>query len=61
MLFRSGVAGSVEVVQAQEAVALASEQYIGALYGYTLAKGMFAQSIGPGEDALANFLGGARP
>ena len=56
--FASGVAGSIEVVQAQEAVALASEQYIDALYGYTLAKGMFAQSVGPGEDALATFLAG---
>jgi outer membrane protein TolC len=59
--FAAGVASSVEVVQAQEAVALASEQYISALYGFTLAKGMFAQSIGPGEDALANFLGGVAP
>lgn len=58
--FAAGVAGSVEVIQAQEAVALAEEQYIGARYGYTLAKGMFAQSIGPGDDALANFLGGGK-
>ena len=37
--FAAGVASNIEVIQAQEAVALATEQFISARYGYTLAKG----------------------
>ena len=36
--FAAGVASNIEVVQAQEAVAESSEQYIAALYGYNVAK-----------------------
>jgi len=57
--FAAGVASNIEVVQAQEAVAAASEQYISALYGYNVAKAMLARSLGTAEDAVAKYLGGA--
>jgi outer membrane protein TolC len=58
--FAAGVATSIEVVQAQEAVALANEQYISAQYGYDLAKGGLLKGIGTGETMLRQLLGGAR-
>jgi hypothetical protein len=47
----------VEVIQAQEAVALASEQYIGSLYAFNVAKAVLAQSMGTAEQAVQQFLG----
>lgn len=56
--FAAGVASNIEVVQSQEAVALASEQYIAAMYGFNLAKAMLARSLGTAEEAVAKYLGG---
>ena len=42
--FAAGVAGNLEVTQAQEAVAIASESYISALYANDLAKATLAQA-----------------
>jgi outer membrane protein TolC len=56
--FAAGVANNLEVVQAQEAVALASEQYIGALYGFNVSKALLARSVGDAEDAVRRYLGG---
>jgi outer membrane protein TolC len=56
--FAAGVASNIEVVEAQEAVALASEQYIDALYGFNVAKAMLARSLGTAEDAVKKYLGG---
>ena len=58
--FTAGVTNNVEVVQAQEAVALASEQYIQALYGYNVAKALLARGLGIAEEATRQLLGGAR-
>lgn len=58
--FAAGVAGNIEVTQAQEAVAGASESYISALYGNNLAKAMLAQAIGTAEQSITAFLGGTR-
>jgi outer membrane protein TolC len=58
--FASGVASNVEVVQAQEAVAIAEEQYIAAQYGYNVAKALLARSLGSAEDALQKILGGSQ-
>jgi outer membrane protein TolC len=55
--FAAGVVSNIEVVQAQEAVALASEQYINAQYNSNLAKAMLAQSLGSPEEALKKYLG----
>ena len=56
--FAAGVVSNIEVVQAQEAVALASEQFINAQYGFNLAKAMLARSLGSAEDAVKALLGG---
>jgi outer membrane protein TolC len=56
--FAAGVVSNIEVVQSQEAVAQASEQYIAALYGFNVAKAMLARSLGTAEEAVAKYLGG---
>jgi outer membrane protein TolC len=58
--FTAGVTNNVEVVQAQEAVAESSEQYIGALYGYNVAKALLDRGLGVVEDAVRQLLGGGR-
>ena len=58
--FAAGVANNVEVVQAQDAVAAATEQFIDAKYGYDLAKGALVRGTGMSEDILRQLLGGAR-
>jgi outer membrane protein TolC len=55
--FAAGVVSNIEVVQAQEAVALASEQYINAQYNFNLAKAILARSLGSAEDAVKTLLG----
>jgi outer membrane protein TolC len=59
--FAAGVANNVEVVQAQEAVTLASEQYIAALYGFNVSKAVLARSLGDAEAAVKRYLGGPVP
>jgi outer membrane protein TolC len=59
--FAAGVANNIEVVQAQEAVALATDQYISAVYGFNIAKAMLAQAVGTAEDAVRRYLGGPTP
>jgi len=56
--FAAGVASNIEVVQAQEDVAVASEQYISALYTFNIAKALLARGIGVAEQAASQFLGG---
>jgi outer membrane protein TolC len=46
--FAAGVAGNIEVVQAQEAVATATENYISSLYAHNLAKASLAHAMGGG-------------
>jgi outer membrane protein TolC len=58
--FAAGVAGNIEVTQAQESVATASESYISALYANNLAKAMLAQAVGTAEQSVSAFLGGAK-
>ena len=58
--FAAGVANNVEVVQAQDAVAIAAEQFIAARYGYDLAKGALVRGTGMSEDLLRQILGGSR-
>jgi outer membrane protein TolC len=56
--FAAGVASNLEVTQAQEAVAAASETYIEALYSHNLAKASLARSLGIAESAVGAYLGG---
>jgi outer membrane protein TolC len=58
--FAAGVAGSVEVVQAQDALAAANESYIAALYAHNLAKATLARAIGVAEEATQTYLGGVQ-
>jgi outer membrane protein TolC len=56
--FAAGVAGNLELTQAQEAVATASEAYISALYTHNLAKASLARALGIAESAVTQYLGG---
>jgi outer membrane protein TolC len=58
--FAAGVAGNIEVTQAQEAVASASDNYISALYANNLAKATLAQAVGTAEQSISAFLGGSK-
>jgi outer membrane protein TolC len=58
--FAAGVAGNIEVVQAQEAVALASDQYIGAVFTSNLAAGNLIRALGMAEEIARQVLGGIR-
>ena len=58
--FAAGVAGNIEVVQAQEAVALASDQYIGAVFTSNLAAGNLIRALGMAEEIARQYLGGIR-
>ena len=58
--FAAGVTGNIEVVQAQEAVALANEEYISALYLYNVSKAVLARGLGVAEELVRQFLGGVR-
>lgn len=59
--FAAGVASNIEVVQAQETVAVATEQSISAQYGFSVAKALLAQSIGNAEEALLQAVKGSTP
>jgi outer membrane protein TolC len=54
--FAAGVADTVEVVQAQESVASAEQDYISSLYSHNLAKASLARAIGQAEQNLRQFL-----
>jgi outer membrane protein TolC len=57
--FAAGVTDSLEVVQAQEAVAAAEQDYIAALYSHNLAKASLARAMGQADANIKTFL--ARP
>ena len=56
--FRAGVTDSVEVVQSQEAVASAHEQYISSLYSYNFAKFSFIRSLGLAAAGVREYFRG---
>jgi outer membrane protein TolC len=58
--FAAGVTGNIEVTQAQESVAGASESYIAALYSHNLAKASLARAAGVAETAIMGYLGGVQ-
>ncbi len=58
--FAAGVANNIEVSQAQDAVASASENYIAALYAHNLAKALLARAVGTAEESVMTFLGGSK-
>ena len=56
--FRAGVTDTVEVVQAQEAVASAHESYISSLYQDNYAKISLARALGVAEEGVKDYLKG---
>jgi outer membrane protein TolC len=56
--FTSGVTNSVEVVQAEQALATANDQYITSLYNHNLAKLSLARALGVARTNYAQYLGG---
>lgn len=56
--FSSGVTDSIEVVQAQDALAIAKDAYIASLYSYNLAKVSLARATGVAESRYAEYLKG---
>jgi outer membrane protein TolC len=54
--FTAGVTDTVEVVQSQEAVASAHEQYISSLYSYNFAKISLARALGIAEAGVREYF-----
>jgi len=54
--FAAGMTDNIEVVQAQEAVASASDQLISALYAHNFAKVALARSLGGAEQGIQQML-----
>ncbi len=57
--FAAGVANNLEVVQAQQALAAASDNYIFSLFAYNLAKGTLARAAGAAEKLFRVFVLGS--
>lgn len=56
--FTAGVTDTVEVVQSQEAVASAHEQFISSLYNYNFAKISLIRALGIGEQGVKEYFQG---
>jgi outer membrane protein TolC len=56
--FNAGVTDTVEVVQSQQAVAGAHEQYISSLYKYNFAKISLIRALGAGEQGVKQYFPG---
>ena len=56
--FTAGVTDTVEVVQSQQAVAAAHEQYISSLYNYNFAKISLIRALGAGEQGVREYFPG---
>jgi outer membrane protein TolC len=54
--FAAGVADTLEVVQAQQAVAAAEQDYIASLYSHNLAKASLARAMGQADQNISQFL-----
>jgi outer membrane protein TolC len=55
--YSNGVTNYLEVVQAQEAIAQANENYIASLYSFNVAKLALARAMGTAETRAAEFFG----
>jgi outer membrane protein TolC len=58
--FAAGVANNIDVVQAQESLATANENYISSLNSFNLAKLSLARALGVAETATQRYLGGTK-
>ncbi|HUZ46568.1 MAG TPA: TolC family protein [Terriglobia bacterium] len=58
--FAAGVVNSLEVVQSEQAVATADENYISSLYTYNVSKASLARALGLAEEGFKQMIGGAK-
>jgi len=58
--FGAGVADTIEVVQAQEALASAHDASVLSLYGFNAARASLAAALGLAEEEMPRFLGAAK-
>jgi len=58
--FAAGVANNLEVVQAQEALALADENVIRGLYAFNASRALLARAMGVAEQSAEEVFGGSR-
>ncbi|HZD30851.1 MAG TPA: TolC family protein [Candidatus Angelobacter sp.] len=56
--FAAGVTNNVEVIQSQQQLAAANDQYIGGLFAHNIAKVLLARSIGNAEQMVKQYLSG---
>jgi len=56
--FTSGVTDSVEVVQSEQSLASANDQYISSVYNHNLAKLALARALGVARTSYSQYLGG---
>ena len=56
--FAAGVTDNIEVVQAQESVSSAQQNFISSVYAHNLAKVALARALGATEANLKTFMGG---
>lgn len=56
--FRAGVSSTIELVQAEDALTRATEQYFASVYAHNVAKASLAQALGEVEESLVTVLGG---
>ena len=56
--FAAGVTNNVEVIQAQQQLASANDQFIASLYAHNIAKVLLARSIGNAEQMVKQYLAG---
>jgi len=56
--FAAGVTNNVEVIQAQQQLASANDQYIASLFGHNIAKVLLARSVGNAEQLVKQYLAG---
>jgi outer membrane protein TolC len=56
--FAAGVTDSVEVVQSEQSLASANDQYITSLYSHNLAKLALARALGIARGSFSQYLGG---
>jgi outer membrane protein TolC len=54
--FAAGVADTIEVVQAQEAVAAGNDSLISALFAHNVAKAGLARALGLAEQGIKRFI-----
>jgi len=58
--FQAGVTNNIEVIQAQQAVSTANENYVSSLYMYNLSKGTLARALGVAEEGFSKFILGEK-